>query len=291
MFPSGFPRVIRSPAYSKTPAATIGWPDLPQRAGLMGVLNITPNSFSDGGHFSLPAAALARAEAIVAEGADILDIGGESTNPKADPIGAEEEIARVLPVLKALEGRLAVPLSIDTYKAETARIAIRHGARIVNDVWGLQRDPDMARVVADHGVGVCLMHNRHETDGNVDILADIARFFDRSLELADKAGIDRAAIVLDPGLGFGKTPEQNLIILNQLTSLHRYGLPLLIGGSRKRFVGAVTGRAEPLDRMAGSLASHVIAVEKGAAFVRAHDVAAHRDALLMAAAIRREALP
>lgn len=257
----------------------------------MGILNITPNSFSDGGHYSLPAEALARAEAIVAEGADILDIGGESTNPKAAPIGADEEIARILPVLQALEGRLTVPLSIDTYKAATARIAIRHGARIVNDVWGLQRDPDMAKVVADHGVGVCLMHNRHDTDERVDILADVARFFDRSLDLADKAGIAREAIVLDPGIGFGKTPEQNLIILNRLETLHRYGLPLLVGASRKRFVGAVTGRAEPLDRMAGSLASHIIAAEKGAAFVRAHDIAAHRDALLMAAAIRQEALP
>lgn len=274
------------------PAAGFGWPTLPPaRAGLMGVLNITPDSFSDGGHFIAPAVALERARAIIAEGADILDIGGESTNPKASPIGAEEEIARILPVLTALEGRLSVPLSIDTYKAATARVAIRLGARIVNDVWGLQRDPAMADLVAEEAVGVCLMHNRLETDENVDIHADIARFFDRSLALADRAGIPAGAIVLDPGIGFGKTPNQNLAILNRLDTLHQYRLPLLVGASRKRFVGAVTGRSDPLDRMAGSLASHLVAVEKGAAFVRAHDIAEHRDALRMVAAIRGERVP
>jgi dihydropteroate synthase len=264
----------------------LGWPALgARRIGVMGVLNVTPNSFSDGGLFVGAEEAIARALEIERQGADILDIGGESTHPKAPPVTGEEERARVLPVLAALAGRLAIPLSIDTYRAETAEAALAAGAVIVNDIWGLQRDPGMAGVVARHGAGVCIMHNRAAVDAGVDILADIAAFFTRSLEIASQAGIAREAIVLDPGIGFGKTFEQNVAALHGLGALDRFGLPLLVGASRKGFIGALTGRAVPAERLSGSLAAHVAAVLKGARYIRAHDIAEHKDALAVAAAI------
>lgn len=273
------------------PSASQGWPALAQGAPkLMGVLNVTPDSFSDGGLFAAQEAAVERALAIAAEGADILDIGGESTNPHAVPVSAEDEQARVLPVLKQIAGRLSIPISIDTYKASTARLALEAGASIVNDVWGLQGDPEMARVTADFGAGLCAMHNRRTVDPDLDIMADIGAFFTRTLEIAERAGIARGRIVLDPGIGFGKTLEQNLVILDRLDELHAYGAPLLVGASRKRFIGAVTGRTVAAERLAGSLAAHVAAVLKGAAVIRAHDIPEHRDALAVAAAIPRHTL-
>lgn len=271
-----------------SPKPTHGWPALcPERAVLMGVLNVTPNSFSDGGIFSDPAVAVARAIEIEAQGAAILDIGGESTHPKAAPVSGEVERARVLPVIGALVGRLGIPISIDTYRADTARAALKAGAAIVNDIWGLQHDPEMARVVAESGAGVCIMHNRTEADAAIDIIADMVAFFDRSLALAQRAGIDQAAIVLDPGIGFGKTFDQNLIALRELKALGRFGLPILAGASRKGFIGAVTGKTEAADRLFGSIAAHVAAVVNGAAIIRAHDIAEHRDALGVASAILR----
>ena len=265
-----------------------GWPDLsPQAAVLMGVLNVTPNSFSDGGQYAGREVAIARAVEIAAEGADILDIGGESTHPKAAPISGEEERARVLPVITALAGRMPIPISIDTYRADTAAAALKAGARIVNDIWGLQRDPGMADVVAASGAGVCIMHNRAEVDADLDIIEDIVGFFLRSLEIADRAGIAAEAIVLDPGIGFGKTFDQNLIVLDKLSVLTSLGHPLLVGASRKGFIGAITGRADPAERLNGSLAAHVAAVLHGAAIIRAHDIPAHRDALAVASAVLR----
>jgi len=281
-------------APAKTTAAAPGWPALGQGAArLMGVLNVTPNSFSDGGLYDGTALALARGLEIEAQGADILDVGGESTNPhnpQAEPISGEDERARVLPVLAALVPRLRIPVSIDTYKAATARAALEHGASIVNDIWGLQGDPEMAAVTADFGAGLCAMHNRHAIEPDLDIIADIRAFFGRTLEIAARAGIATNRIVLDPGIGFGKTLDQNLVVLDRLGELTDFGIPLLVGASRKRFIGAVTGRTVASERLAGTLAAHVAAALKGAAVIRAHDIPEHKDALAVAAAISRHTI-
>ncbi|MGH6674587.1 MAG: dihydropteroate synthase [Xanthobacteraceae bacterium] len=253
----------------------------------MGVLNVTPDSFSDGGHFLDPHKAIAQAERLVAEGADILDVGAESTRPYggAVRVSREEEQSRLEPVLRAVVA-LGVPLSIDTLKAAVAAWALEAGTAIVNDVWGLQRDPDMVRVVADHGAPVVIMHNRDSADPAIDIIKDVAEFFSRSLEIAWSAGIRRHRIVLDPGIGFGKTPEQSVACIARLHELAGFGLPLLVGASRKRFINSITP-SEPMERLGGSLAAHLLAVENGAAIVRVHDVAPTVQALAVAAAIRR----
>ena len=252
----------------------------------MGILNLTPDSFADGGRFVDPAKAVAHAERMIAEGADIIDVGAESTRPYPGmrPVSAEEELARLMPVLPQVVA-LGAPVSIDTIKAEIARRAIAAGAAIVNDVWGLQRDPDMAGVVAAHDVAVVVTHNRDVVDPTLDIIADMENFFSRSLEIAWRAEIARDRIVLDPGIGFGKTPEQSLAAIARLGRLRAFGLPLLIGLSRKRFVNAVVP-SKPQDRLAGSLAGAVLAVLEGAAIVRVHDVAETVQALRVAAAIR-----
>ncbi len=206
----------------------------------MGVLNVTPDSFSDGGRFLDPDAAIAHAQRLAAEGADILDIGAESTRPYGGAVRVplEEERRRLAAVLPAVVA-LGVPVSIDTMKASVAAWALEAGAAIVNDVWGLQRDPDMARVVAEHGAPVIIMHNRDAADPTIDIIADVAAFFSRSLEIAWSAGIPHDRIVLDPGIGFGKTPEQSLTCIARLDALRGFGLPLLVGASRKRFIHSV----------------------------------------------------
>ena|ERR1700674_466171 len=254
---------------------------------VMGILNVTPDSFADGGRYDAPALAIAHARRMVEDGADIVDIGGESSRPYggATPVSTEDEFARILPVLPAIVG-LGVPLSIDTVKAKVAARALEIGASIVNDVWGLQRDPDMARVVADHAVPIIVMHNRESVDPAIDIMADVEAFFGRSLEIAARAGIARDRIVLDPGVGFGKTPEQSLTVIAQLDLFRRFGLPLLIGLSRKRFIASITP-SEPQQRLAGSIAGNLMAVLAGAAIVRVHDVAETVQALRVAAAIRK----
>jgi dihydropteroate synthase len=256
------------------------------RTLLMGILNVTPDSFSDGGRFFDPAAALAHGRALADEGADILDIGGESTRPGAVAVGAEDELARVMPVVRALAPALAVPVSIDTYKAAVAEAALGAGARIVNDVWGLQRDPAMARVVADHGAAVVVMHNRVEVDAAVDMLAEVKDFLRRSIDLALAAGIPEDRIVLDPGVGFGKTTEQDLVLIARLGELRAMGFPVLLGASRKKFLGRITGIAEAAARVNATLGAHVAGALAGADIIRAHDVAAHRDALRVADAVR-----
>ncbi len=254
---------------------------------VMGVVNVTPDSFSDGGRFLDPKAAIAQAERLVGEGADIIDIGAESTRPYggATPVSLAEERRRLEPMLTPVVA-LGVPVSIDTIKAEVAAWALETGADIVNDVWGLQRDPDMARVIAEHGVPVIIMHNRDGADPAIDIIRDVNEFFSRSLEIAWSAGIHRHRIVLDPGIGFGKTPEQSITCIARLHAFAAFGLPLLVGASRKRFINAITP-SEPMQRLGGSLAAHLLAVEHGAAIVRAHDVAPTVQALAVAAAIRR----
>jgi len=254
---------------------------------VMGVLNVTPDSFSDGGLFMQPAAAIEHARHLVAEGADIIDIGAESTRPYggARPVSAAEERERIEPILPAV-ATIGVPVSVDTIKAAVADWALETGAAIVNDVWGLQRDPDMARVIAAHGAPVVIMHNRDNADPDIDIITDVAEFFSRSLEIAWSAGIPYDRIVLDPGIGFGKTPEQSIACIAHLHAWRGFDLPLLVGASRKSFIAAVAP-AEPMQRLGGSLAAHLVAVENGAAIIRTHDVAPTVQALAMAAAIRR----
>jgi dihydropteroate synthase len=256
------------------------------RPAVMGILNVTPDSFSDGGRFLDGTAALRQAEQIVAGGADILDIGAESTRPYGDamPVSLEEEMHRLERVLPdAL--RLGLPVSVDTMKARVAEWALAQGAAMINDVWGLQRDRDLARVIADTGCPVVIMHNRGEADASLDIMADIAAFFERSLEIAAGSGIGRHQIMLDPGIGFGKTPEQSLITIARLRELQHFGLPLLVGASRKRFIAKVAP-ADPDRRLGGSIAAHLIAVANGASVVRVHDVHETVQALRVAAAIR-----
>jgi dihydropteroate synthase len=269
-------------------AATIDFPALAKldRPAIMGVLNVTPDSFSDGGQFFAPDAAVARAQAMAKEGADILDIGAESTRPYggAKPISAEDEIARLAPILADIVGA-GPPVSIDTMKASVARWALDRGVAMVNDVWGLQRDPDMARVVADYGAPVVVMHNRETVDPAIDIIKDIEKFFERSLDIAEAAGVKSPRIVLDPGIGFGKTPAQSIETLARLGVLRRFGLPVLVGASRKRFIDSVSP-SPPSARLAGSLAAHLAAAEAGAAILRVHDVAETIQALKVAQAIR-----
>src|ERR1700722_17685826 len=258
-----------------------------RRPLVMGVLNVTPDSFSDGGRFLDPSAAIAQAQRLAAEGADILDVGAESSRPYGNAVAVplDEERARLAPILPAVVA-LGIPVSIDTMKAAVAAWALDVGAAIVNDVWGLQRDPDMARVVAEHDAPVIVMHNRDAADPRIDIVADVTAFFERSLDIAARAGIPPERIVLDPGIGFGKTPEQSLICIARLDAWRGFGLPLLVGASRKRFIDSIVP-SEPMERLGGSLAAHLLAVENGAAIVRVHDVTPTAQALAVAAAIRR----
>jgi dihydropteroate synthase len=253
---------------------------------VMGILNVTPDSFSDGGRFLDPAAAIAHAGAMAAQGADMVDIGAESTRPYggAKPVSAADERIRLEPVLPEVV-KLGLPVSIDTIKAETAARALDQGAAIINDVWGLQRDPEMAKLVAARNVPVIVMHNREHADPRIEIIADVMMFFERSLEIAARAGIAREKILLDPGIGFGKTPEQSIICLARLSDFKRFGLPILVGASRKRFIASVTP-APPDERVGGSISAHLMAVENGAAIVRVHDVAETVQALRVRAAIK-----
>jgi len=251
----------------------------------MGVLNVTPDSFSDGGQFTVPERALAQARKMVAEGADIIDIGAESTRPYgSEPISADEELKRLREILPAVVA-LGVPVSIDSKKSAVVAWALDQGAVIANDVWGLQRDPDIATLVAARGVPVIVMHNRDRADPAIDIMNDVTDFFALSLEIAARAGIPPDNIVLDPGIGFGKTPEQSMAVLARLNELSSFGLSLLVGASRKRFISTVTP-SEPHQRLGGSIAAHLLAAQKGARIIRAHDVAETVQALRVAAAIR-----
>jgi dihydropteroate synthase len=257
------------------------------RVTVMGILNVTPDSFSDGGQFVDPAVAIAHARRMAAEGADILDIGAESTRPYGGmrPVTLDDEIVRLAPVLPEVL-RLGLPVSIDTIKAKVAAYALDLGAAIVNDVWGLQRDPDMARVVAERGCPVIVMHNRETVDPALDIMAEVNAFFARSLEIAARAGIARENIVLDPGVGFGKTAEQSITVIARLAEFRAFGVPLLMGLSRKRFIESVSP-AKPSERIGGSIAGNVMAALAGAAIVRVHDVAETVQALRVMAAIEK----
>ena len=248
------------------------------RPAVMGILNLTPDSFSDGGRFQNPDAAIAHAKSMVVAGCDIVDIGGESTRPSASPVSEAEELARVEQVLTALMGLLDVPVSIDTSKAAVAVRAVEIGAAVVNDVWGLQKDPSMPDAVAQAEAAVIIMHNRMEKDERADILADMRRFFDRSLALAAKAGIPKDVIILDPGIGFGKTSRQNVEAVARIPDLKDYGLPILVGASRKAFLGSLTGDGIEAT-LIGTVAANLVAAAAGASIFRVHDVAEHVAAL------------
>lgn len=252
---------------------------------IMGVLNVTPDSFSDGGKFIAPEEALKQALAMIADGVDIIDIGAESTRPYtgAEAVTAADELARLKPVLAGIVA-LGVPISIDSMKAEVVAFALDQGVAIANDVWGLQRDAAMAPLVAARGVPIIVMHNRDSVDPAIDIVVDMKAFFLRSLDIAAKAGIARDKIVLDPGIGFGKTAEQSMTALARLRELDMFGLPVLVGASRKRFIASVSP-SEPSGRLAGSIAAHVIAAQNGAKIIRTHDVAETLQALRVASAI------
>ena len=251
---------------------------LKSRPAVMGILNVTPDSFSDGGRFQAFDAAIAHAKSMVVAGCDIVDIGGESTRPSATPVSEAEELARVGEVLRALADLLDVPLSIDTSKAAVAARAIETGAAVINDVWGLQKDPEMAVVAAETEAALIIMHNREEKDERVDILADIRRFFDRSLALAAKAGVHEEVIILDPGIGFGKTSRQNVEAVARIPDLKEYGLPILVGASRKAFLGSLTGDGIEAT-LIGTVAANLVAAAAGASIFRVHDVAEHVAAL------------
>ncbi len=248
-----------------------------------GILNVTPDSFSDGGKWNHRDRALKHVEDMLKEGADIIDIGGESTRPGCKPLEAEEEIQRVMPILRAVRENFDVPISLDTYKASVARAGIREGADLINDVWGLKYDPEMAQVIAQSGLPCCLMHNRREAVYE-DFLQDTVSDLAQTLRLAEEAGIRRDGIILDPGVGFGKNYQQNLEIIHRLEELDVLGCPLLLGCSRKSVVGLTLDL--PVDqRLEGTIVTTVMAVMKGCMFVRVHDVKENVRAVKMAEAI------
>lgn len=258
--------------------------ELNSRSVVMGILNVTPDSFSDGGKYVHIDAALAQAAEMHAQGADIIDIGGESTRPGAEPVSAEEEQKRVLPIIRALAETSKVLISIDTYRASTAQKAIEAGAHIINDVWGFQKDPDIARIAFEVGAGCCAMHTGRERIKNQDVVKDQFEFLKNSIRTLQEAKVDDARIVLDPGFGFAKNAEENIELLARLEELHVLGFPLLIGTSRKRFIGHMTGQ-DADNRDIGTAATSVVARMKGAQIFRVHDVAANVQALAVADAV------
>ncbi len=259
---------------------------------LMGVLNVTPDSFSDGGEFLDPDEAVVQAASLLDEGAQIVDVGGESTRPGSDPVSPEEELRRVAPVVRGiLRERPQAIISIDTYRASTAEPALDAGARVVNDVTALS-DPKMAGLVAERYCPVVLMHMRGEPKSMQqdpfyeDVVREVRDFLAYRAERAVRAGVDEVNIILDPGIGFGKTLEHNLTLLNRLDALVELGFPMLVGTSRKSFLGKISGGG-PKERLFGTVASNVLAYERGATLFRVHDIRANREALEVAAAIRR----
>lgn len=257
--------------------------DTPHRTYLMGILNVTPDSFSDGGKFNRLDDALYHAEEMLRDGADIIDIGGESTRPGHTVISEEEEISRTAPVIEAVKSRFDVPVSVDTYKGPVAEAALQAGADLVNDIWGFKHDPNVAKLTAKYHAACCLMHNRAEPVYE-NFLEDLLSDLQVCVQIARGAGVPDDRILLDPGIGFGKTYEMNLEAINRLELLHRLGFPLLLGTSRKSVIG-LTLQLPADQRLEGTIATSVIAVMKGCAFVRVHDVRENRRAVRMTEAI------
>lgn len=244
----------------------------PEKTLVMGILNFTPDSFSDGGRFNNLDAALRHAEQMIKDGADIIDIGAESTRPYgAEKISDEEELDRLMPVLEKVLSISSVPVSIDTYKASVARAALKAGAHMINDIWGLQFNPEMAKVVAEYDAPVIIMHNQEGTTYQRDIMSHILEFLRHSIEIAKAAGINTEKIIIDPGIGFGKKPSDNLVIMARLEELTSLGCPVLLGTSRKKFIGEILD-VPPTDRVEGTGATVALGISKGANIVRVHDV-------------------
>jgi dihydropteroate synthase len=270
--------------------AVSGLPDSLPRAALMGVVNVTPDSFSDGGLFLDAGAAVEHGLRLVEEGAHLLDVGGESTRPGAEPVSADEELARVLPVVERLAAESGVPVSIDTTKAAVAERALAAGATMVNDVTALRFDPDMAGVVAAADAALCLMHMQgtprtmQDDPRYDDVVAEIVEFLGERVAVATGAGVSEQRICVDPGIGFGKTVAHNLRLIRELDAFCVLGRPIVVGVSRKRFLGSLTGRDET-ERVAATVAANVAAFERGGRIFRVHDVAPNRDALTIAEAI------
>ena len=259
--------------------------DTAEHTYIMGILNVTPDSFSDGGKWNTPDEALGRAEQMVKDGADIVDIGGESTRPGHEQITEEEEIQRVVPVIEAVKARIDVPVSVDTYKSRVAEAALKAGADLVNDIWGLKYDSRMAALIAETGAACCLMHNKEKAEYE-EFYQDMLRETEACVKIAREAGIPDNKIILDPGIGFGKTYEMNLETLHYMERFHTFGYPMLLGTSRKSVIGLTLNL--PADqREEGTLVTTVMAVMKKYAFVRVHDVKANKRAIQMAEAILR----
>lgn len=263
----------------------------------MGVLNVTPDSFSDGDRFSQLDAAVKQGLQLFNEGAELLDIGGESTRPGAAAVSLDEELGRVVPVIERLRQETDQPISIDTNKAAVAREAIAAGANFINDISGLTFDPQMPGVAAESGAGLFLMHTRGRPEVMQrdtfyrDLSSELIAFLQQSIEIALAAGVARTKLAIDPGIGFGKSVEGNLEILQQLNNLHQLGCPILLGTSRKSFLGRITGQEEPTRRLAGTLATLALAVAQGVQLFRVHDVRPALDAVMVAWAIREQQLP
>ncbi|RKY40856.1 MAG: dihydropteroate synthase [Candidatus Makaraimicrobium thalassicum] len=261
-----------------------------ERTCVMGILNVTPDSFSDGGRYLDPSRAVERAKQMAEEGADIIDIGGESSRPGSERVAPEEELERVMPVIRALRGIIGVPLSIDTYKSKVAAQALAEGVSVVNDITALRGDADMARTIAASGAGVILMHmkgdpkNMQDAPFYDDVMDEISSYLSESIALAVEAGVDPERIIIDPGIGFGKTTEHNLVILRELSRLKQLGKPVLIGTSRKAVIGTITGK-EVGGRLSGTAASFTAAIINGADIIRVHDVDQMRDVTCVADAI------
>ena len=261
---------------------------LGERTLVMGILNVTPDSFSDGGKYNNIDAALAQAKKLIAEGADIIDVGGESTRPGHTQISSEEEIKRVVPVIEKLSRELDIVISIDTYKYDVAEEAIKAGAHIINDIWGLQYDNgEMAELVKKYDVPIIVMHNQTDEIYKKDIMLTLREFFEKTYKISDKCGIDRNKIILDPGLGFGKNVEQNIEVLSRLNELKDMG-PILLGASKKRFIGKLLNDLPFDERVEGTVATTVIGVEKGVDIVRVHNVLENKRACLVADGIYRK---
>ncbi len=252
--------------------------DLGARTHIMGILNVTPDSFSDGGRFADPRSALAHAREMVVAGADIIDIGGESTRPGALPLSEEEELQRIIPLIERLSGELSVPVSVDTYKSAVAKKALQAGASIVNDISGLRFSPDMAKIAADAGAAVVIMHikgtprNMQQHPVYADLVGEVLSYLDEGIRIAEQAGVDREQLLIDPGIGFGKTLEHNVEILDRLDEFRALGRPIVLGTSRKKFIGTILGIEQPSERVDGTGATVALGIERGASVVRVHDV-------------------
>ena len=260
--------------------------DCDKRTYIMGILNVTPDSFSDGGKFDNIDKALEHATKMVEEGADIIDLGGESTRPGHSYVEVDEELKRVIPVIKKLKEHLDIPISVDTYKAKVADESLKLGVEMINDIWGLKKDKNMASVIAKHNAYICIMHNQDNTDYDKDIMESIKEFLLESIDIAINAGVDKGKIILDPGIGFGKTYEQNLEVLKRLGELKSLGYPILLGTSRKSVIGN-TLNLPPQERVEGTIATTVLGIRDGVDIVRVHDVGKNLRAAKMADAIYR----